>query len=269
MVPAIKSWGEEAEADDIGEGELPQTKVIGPDAKGIKTVIEYYYNDNDEIMQRTTKSRITKTIANVREGVIRRRNLPKFGQCARAGPGPESGVTMVSGDVINLRLAFRRVKKEEDKKKTTTSGRSLVVCRACGKQGDHFTNNCPYKDALMGQMNQSPSAVPASTSNKYVPPSQRGGAASAGPTQIQEPVLRIDNLSQEANDDDVRDLCRDYGRIPRVYIVRDKQTGLSRGTAYVTFESRDVADQARRALDKHGYDSLILSVDWAPPRRNA
>ena len=37
-------------------------------------------------------------------------NLPKFGQCARAGPGPESGVTMVSGDVINLRLAFRRVK---------------------------------------------------------------------------------------------------------------------------------------------------------------
>ena len=47
---------------------------------------------------------------------------------------------------------------------------------------------------------------------------------------------------------------------------RDRETGLCKGFAYVNFEDRASADQARQKLDGYPYSNLILSCQWSQPR---
>jgi len=43
-------------------------------------------------------------------------------------------------------------------------------------------------------------------------------------------------------------------------------TGQSRGFAFVTYHSRSDAERAIEKLNGHGYDNLILQVQFAKPR---
>lgn len=45
--------------DDIGD-ELPPTSVVGPDAKGIKTVTSYRKNEKGELVKTITRSKFAK-----------------------------------------------------------------------------------------------------------------------------------------------------------------------------------------------------------------
>ncbi|CAO1622417.1 unnamed protein product [Jaminaea pallidilutea] len=110
---------------------------------------------------------------------------------------------------------------------------------------------------------------------KYVPPSLRAGAnrmgermggPSAGLSRDELPTLRVTNLSGEADDEDLRQLFSRFGRVIRVYVGRDRETGVCKGYAFVSFESREDADRARQRVDGKGYDNLILSVTWSVPR---
>ena len=56
------------------------------------------------------------------------------------------------------------------------------------------------------------------------------------------------------------------GAISRIYVAFDRETGESRGFAFINFLHRDDAQRAIDKLDGHGYDSLILRVEWAQPR---
>lgn len=91
---------------------------------------------------------------------------------------------------------------------------------------------------------------------KYKPPSSE-------PTT----QLRVSNLSKDAVELDLRELFGYYGRITRVFIVKDHATGESRGFAFVTFCSRQEAATALQNLNGHGYGYLILQVEWAKPRK--
>lgn len=117
-----------------------------------------------------------------------------------------------------------------------------------------------------------PSAGGATTiGGKYVPPSMRAGARGAGESMRRPggvgrddlPTLRVSNLSQDASDADVRDLFSRFGRVERVYIGRDRDTGIGKGFAFVSFEDREVADTARQKVDGLGYDNLILKCAWS------
>ena len=58
---------------------LPQGQVLGPDDKGIKTVIEFYKKDNGDVMKKTTKTKVVtveKKVYKVRVAAAR---------CARHG----------------------------------------------------------------------------------------------------------------------------------------------------------------------------------------
>lgn len=63
-----------------------------------------------------------------------------------------------------------------------------------------------------------------------------------------------------------QELFSPFGQISRIYIAYDRDTGESRGFAFVNFLHKDDAARAVEKLDGHGYDNLILRVEFAAPR---
>lgn len=128
---------------------------------------------------------------------------------------------------------------------------------------------------------------------KYVPPSARGGggaaasgmggkslaalAASAGGGGDGGPgdrrsndnrdqnTIRVTNISEDTTEADLQELFSAFGRISRVYLAKDKETLQSRGFAFVSFIHQQDAAMAMAKLQGHGYDHLILKLEWARP----
>jgi translation initiation factor 3 subunit G len=77
------------------------------------------------------------------------------------------------------------------------------------------------------------------------------------------PTLRVTNISEDTQENDLRDLFGGFGRVARVYVGRDRETGAGKGFAFVSFEERSVAQKAMEKVNGKGYDNLILSVQWS------
>jgi translation initiation factor 3 subunit G len=108
------------------------------------------------------------------------------------------------------------------------------------------------------------------SSGKYVPPSQRGkggrGETMGGPGGANRddlPTLRVTNISEDTQENDLRELFGGFGRVARVYVGRDRETGAGKGFAFVSFEERANAQKAMDKIHGKGYDNLILSVQWS------
>jgi translation initiation factor 3 subunit G len=190
-------------------------------------------------------------------------------------------------------------KEEESTKiKLAKAGAGKVVCRLC--KGEHFTAKCPHKEALAGlemgayclfkQSNYlnccldataagdddapaetaAPSLGAGGSGGKYVPVWLRPGAkpppaGSGGPGGNRDdlPTLRVTNLSEDTQENDLRELFGIFGRVARVFVGRDRETGAGKGFAFVSFEERAVAQKAMEKVNGKGYDNLILSVQWS------
>ena len=77
------------------------------------------------------------------------------------------------------------------------------------------------------------------------------------------PTLRVTNISEDTQENDLRELFGVFGRVARVYVGRDRETGAGKGFAFVSFEDKTVAQKAMEKVNGKGYDSLILSVQWS------
>lgn len=77
------------------------------------------------------------------------------------------------------------------------------------------------------------------------------------------PTLRVTNVSEDTTDQDLRDLFSNFGRVARVYIGRDRETGQGKGYAFVSFEDRANAERALQKVNGMGYDNLILNCQWS------
>lgn len=114
-----------------------------------------------------------------------------------------------------------------------------------------------------------PAAAPAASGpSKYVPPSMRNrgpGESMSRPGGARDdlPTLRVTNISEDTQENDLRELFGSFGRVARVYVGRDRDTGVGKGFAFVSFEDRAVALRAMEKMHGRGYDSLILNVQWS------
>ena len=90
-------------------------------------------------------------------------------------------------------------------------------------------------------------------------------SARARVTQKDDCTVRVTNLSEETKESDLEELFGCIGKISRIYLAKDKETKSSKGFAFITYEDRRGAEKAIRTLDRHGYDSLLLKVEWAKP----
>ncbi|KAG8072688.1 hypothetical protein GUJ93_ZPchr0006g45168 [Zizania palustris] len=277
-------WGE-LEEDDAGDLDflLPPRVVTGPDENGFKKVVEYRFDDEGNKVKVTTTTRVRKLArARLSKSALERRAWPKFGDAVHEDVGAR--LTMVSTEEILLERPRDPGSKAEEPSASgdplaSKSGAVLMVCRTCGKKGDHWTSKCPYKDLAPPTetfVDRPPTADGSAPSGgpvkgAYVPPSLRAGADRVGHDMRRrndENSVRVTNLSEDTREPDLLELFRTFGPVSRVYVALDQKTGSSRGFGFVNFVHREDADKAISKLNGYGYDNLILRVEWATPRPN-
>ncbi|KAG6845159.1 hypothetical protein H0H87_012955 [Tephrocybe sp. NHM501043] len=272
-------------ADDVDELEPKNEDFV--DENGIRTVIEYSLNDEGKKVKITRKIKRTLQKSIVEHAVAERKKWSKFGAEKGNKPGPDRATTTVGENIVFTLSAGNKAGESEAapednvKSQLARAGAGKVVCRLC--KGEHFTAKCPYKDTLAGlettdaaaggdDSTQEAIAMPslgAPAGGKYVPPSMRGpgGTRTAGPpgagNRDDLPTLRVTNISEDTQENDLRDLFSRFGRVIRVYIGRDRETGAGKGFAFVSFEDRTAAQKAIDKVHGMGYDNLILSVQWS------
>ncbi len=76
----------------------------------------------------------------------------------------------------------------------------------------------------------------------------------------------VGNLDFSATDSTIRSLFEPYGAVERVNVVTDRDTGRSRGFAFVEMPDSGEADQAIKALNGANVDGRSLNVNEARPK---
>ena len=76
----------------------------------------------------------------------------------------------------------------------------------------------------------------------------------------------VGNLDFGATESSIRTLFEAYGTVDRVNLVTDRDTGRSRGFAFVEMQDAAQADQAISALNGFQVDGRALNVNEARPK---
>ncbi|CAB4027138.1 cold-inducible RNA-binding B-like isoform X1 [Paramuricea clavata] len=78
--------------------------------------------------------------------------------------------------------------------------------------------------------------------------------------------LFFGNVAFKATEDDLRQFCENYGVIEEVVIVKDRETGDSRGYGFVTFQKAEDAKDAKDKLNNAEFCGRNVNVNDANPR---
>lgn len=226
--------------------------------------------------------------------VAERKEWAKFGSEKGHSPGPDTSTTTVGENIIfrpstNWKASAKEEDSPENKLKDQLKDKK-VACRIC--KGDHFTARCPFKDTMppLDDVTGAP-VVPGGAGNDsdtggdggnggkiggaYIAPHLRGkGRTSAGESMAGAggfnnrerddlATLRVTNVSEFAEEQDLRDMFERFGRVTRVFLAKDRETGRAKGFAFVSYAERTDAARACEKMDGFGYGHLILRVEFA------
>ncbi|KAH8690774.1 translation initiation factor 3, subunit G [Talaromyces proteolyticus] len=278
-------WADDEEFDDPSA--LPPQQIT-TNKDGTKTIVSYRFNDDGKKVKVTRRIRTTVVKEHVNPQVAERRAWSKFGLETGHAPGPSFDTTSVGENIIfrpsvNWKVHAKEAEKEGEKGGLKDQLRDKKVkCRIC--QGEHFTARCPFKDTMApvdepsaGGMDgdEEPSAGGLSMAGgSYVPPHLRKGTAAAaaaaagggGGSKYERDdlaTLRVTNVSELAEEQELRDLFERFGRVTRVFLARDRETQRAKGFAFISFADRTDAARACEKVDGFGYRHLILRVEFA------
>lgn len=258
---------------------MPAPQVT-EDGNGHKTVV-FYRKDakTGKIFKVTQKIAAVKVRERVDAGVAERKSWGKFGT-----PASKKDVKSTSlADEVPFHLDVKSVEKQQSKAQTkdvpVSAGTSLR-CRHC--RGDHFTAKCPLKDMMTSSSTAEPvdpsvsAAVGGAGKTGYLAPHlrNRAGGAAASPSLAgkfgagdrDETTLRVTNLGEDVIEDDLRQIFGKFGQTTRVNILRDRETGKSRGFGFVVFADISQAKRAAEELDGKPLENLIMKVEFANKR---
>lgn len=79
----------------------------------------------------------------------------------------------------------------------------------------------------------------------------------------------VGNLDFGATEESIRSLFAPYGAIEKVSLVTDRDTGRSRGFAFVEMTNSGEADRAIEALNGENLGGRALNVNEARPKTNS
>jgi len=227
------------------------------------------------------KIRTTVVREHVNPRVAERKEWVKFGIEKGHPPGPDISTTTVGENIVfrpsaTWKSTSREEDPAEDVLKNALKG-SKVACRIC--KGDHFTARCPFKDTLPpldddavggGASDAEPAQQKAG--GAYVAPHLRGKGRGAGDSmggsgtnreRDDLATLRVTNVSEFAEENDLKDMFERFGRVTRVFLATDRETGRAKGFAFVSYAERGDAERACVKMDGVGYGHLILRVEFA------
>ena len=252
---------------------LPPRTESGPDKDGIKTIVEWSFNEQGKRVRTTKRIKIVKRKVRVSRLSRARRQWTKFGE-AEGDVGINPTYTFVSGDDVLLEDPTQEAKNDpgddlykqltEEKNNTWSQIRMKRKQRELGLGDDTAAAGGGSSLAGLGG---------GGTDGKYVPPSRRfggGGGESSAPSSSRNDrddscTLRVSNISADANEQDLRELFVPFGGVQRVFLAKDRETNQSRGFAFISFYERGDAEKAMAKLQGYGYDHLILKLEWARP----
>lgn len=80
--------------------------------------------------------------------------------------------------------------------------------------------------------------------------------------------LYIGNLPFQATEDDVRNYFSQHGDVSEVVVIKDRDTGRSRGFAFVTFADDVAGDNAIATLNGQEFNGRPLRINEAREREN-
>lgn len=133
------------------------------------------------------------------------------------------------------------------------------------------TNPVWVVDAAPDEQEAADGGVGPSTGGKYVPPSMRAGARGGGESmngrnRDDYPTLRVTNLAEDTEENDLWGIFQRFGRVHRIYVGKDQVTGYCKGFAFVSFEDRREAEAAMKKVHGMPFAHLILSCTWSVPK---
>ncbi len=79
--------------------------------------------------------------------------------------------------------------------------------------------------------------------------------------------LYVGNLAFSTTEDDLRAVFEQHGSVGSVNVITDRETGRSRGFAFVEMDDASAADAAMRALDGSEVGGRSLKVNEAQDKR--
>lgn len=276
-----------ADNTDYMSGGIPPTETkTNPD--GTKMVTEYSMSEDGYLAKKITVYKMEKVTRTVSKGIATRKKWKKFGGCATKPLGLESGISTVSVDEIHVEWLTNEDDNEQEEEEANYAEMAardiqsrMRAQRFKQRQEERKLGvaNWAQKmaiEAAAKNPNMAPAAgarpePPQSTGTKYVPPSKRAGAVSTGGgdstySRDDSATVRISNVSRSTEEADLEELCKMFGSIRRIFLSRDRETGESKGFAFVAFQNKSDAEKCIRRLDGYGYDHLILSVEWSKPK---
>ncbi|KAK4696867.1 translation initiation factor 3 subunit G, partial [Lecanoromycetidae sp. Uapishka_2] len=278
-------WADDDEFDDP-TALPPQTVSTNKD--GTKTVVSYRFNDDGKRVKTTRRIRTTVKTEKVNPRVAERKGWLKFGLEKGHAAGPSFDTTSVGENIIfRPSVTWKKDGKEEKKVGDDPKDKlknMKVKCRIC--DGEHFTARCPFKDTMAPIGEDGAGGADGAVAGEeegvtkegglgtggggYVPPHLRkNGAAGAGERMGGKyerddlATLRVTNVSEFAEENDLREIFERFGRVTRVFLAKDRETGRAKGFAFISFQERSDAAKACEKVDGIGYAHLILRVEFA------
>ena len=80
--------------------------------------------------------------------------------------------------------------------------------------------------------------------------------------------IYVGNLSFDATESDIEKAFGEYGEVKTVSIVKDRETGRSRGFGFVEMSNNQAGQQAINGLNEKELAGRTLTVNEARPREN-
>jgi len=81
-----------------------------------------------------------------------------------------------------------------------------------------------------------------------------------------ETKLYVGNLSYNTTDEDLRTLFTQAGTVKSVEVIKDRDTGRSKGFAFVEMDNQAEVESAIKAFNGYSLDNRQLKVSIARPR---
>lgn len=247
---------EETNVVQDNDTKLPNNKVITDYELNTKKEISYSYNEKGQIVKTTKEYKIVKSSKTVSKAVSERRKWAKFGVSAGLPPGPDSSSTsFVCDEVFFERIYPDNVKDDVE---DTLGGvnifggtKKMLECKYC--KGAHWSVKCPNRSLVKEESSQGI----GKGSGKFIPSRLRNGGGSEINSDKNLNTIRVSNITENATEQDLRDLFNGFGYIKRIHYKTGK------GYSFITFDNLNGCKEAIKKVDRHPYDHLILSVEMA------
>ena len=80
--------------------------------------------------------------------------------------------------------------------------------------------------------------------------------------------IYVGNLNYEVSQEDLSEVFSEYGKVKRVHLPTDRETGRKRGFGFVEMETEAEEEKAIETLDGAEWMGRELKVNKARPREN-